>query len=101
RGEGAWLTDRIGAAAPYGSEPKQRLLRRRKRDTSRGSPVPRCAKNACSGWQSALLAVVAAAAGDHDAFDGRLANQTGFAFAAVDAVLQLEEAFFAVGVHVI
>src|SRR5271168_31472 len=49
----------------------------------------------------AVGAVVAAAAGDHDAFDGRLADQAGFAFAAVDAVLQLEEAFFAVSIDVV
>jgi hypothetical protein len=46
-------------------------------------------------------AVVAAAAGNHDTFDGRLADQAGLAFAAVDAVLQLEETFFAVGVYII
>jgi hypothetical protein len=44
---------------------------------------------------------VAAASGDDDAFDGRLANQAGLALAAVDAVLQLEEPFFAVGVNVV
>src|SRR5580693_5408565 len=49
----------------------------------------------------ALGAVVAAAAGDYDAFDGRLANQAGLGFAAVDAVLQLEETFFAVGIHIV
>src|SRR5271165_5894082 len=32
----------------------------------------------------ALRAVVAAAAGDHDAFDGRFADETGLAFAAID-----------------
>src|SRR5271170_5443510 len=49
----------------------------------------------------ALRAVVAAAAGDYDAFDGRLADQAGLSFAAVDAVLQLEEAFFAVGIDIV
>src|SRR5208282_5521604 len=49
----------------------------------------------------ALRAVVAAAAGDHDAFDGRFADETGLAFAAIDAVLELEEAFFAVGINIV
>ena len=49
----------------------------------------------------ALRAVVAAAAGDHDALDRRLADQAGFGFAAVDAMLELEESFFAVGVDVV
>ena len=57
-----------------------------------------------SSWlslTSGIGAVVAAASGDYDAFDGSLADQAGLAFAAVDAVLQLEEAFFAVGVDII
>src|SRR5580700_2263858 len=49
----------------------------------------------------ALRAVVAAAAGDHDAFDGRLADEAGLALAAVDTVLQLEKALCAVGIHII
>jgi len=44
---------------------------------------------------------VAAAAGDDYAFDRGFASQTGFGFAAVDAVLELEEARFAVGVDVV
>ena len=46
-------------------------------------------------------AVVAAASGDYDALDGRLADEAWLAFAAVDAMSQLEEAFFAVGVDVV
>ena len=49
----------------------------------------------------ALWAVVAAAAGDYDAFDGSLADQAGLGFAAVDAMLELKESFFAVGIDVI
>src|ERR1700683_5355161 len=49
----------------------------------------------------ALGAVVAAAAGDYDAFNGRLADQARLIFAAVDAVLELEESFFAIGVYVV
>ena len=49
----------------------------------------------------AFGAVVAAAAGDYDAFDWGFADQAGFAFASVDAVLKLEKAFFAVGVDVV
>ncbi len=49
----------------------------------------------------ALGAVVAAAAGDDDPFDGGFAGQTGVAFAAVDAMLELEESFVAVGVDVV
>jgi hypothetical protein len=49
----------------------------------------------------ALRTIVAAPSGDHDALNGRLADETGLAFAAVDAVLQLKEACFAVGVNVV
>src|ERR1700733_284139 len=49
----------------------------------------------------ALGTVVAAAAGDHDAFDGCLADEAGLALAAVDTVLQLEEALCAVGIDII
>jgi hypothetical protein len=49
----------------------------------------------------ALRAVVAAAASDYDALDRHLADQTGLSFAAVDAVLELEESFFAIGVDVV
>ena len=44
---------------------------------------------------------MAAPAGDHDSLDGCLAHQAGFRFAAVYAVLELEKAFFALGVHII
>ncbi len=46
-------------------------------------------------------AVVAAAAADDDAFDGSLADQAGLTFAAVDAMLELEESFFAIGIDVV
>src|SRR5580692_5027818 len=49
----------------------------------------------------ALRAIVAAAAGYYDTLDGRFADQAGFAFAAVYALLQLEEAFFTVGIYVV
>ncbi len=49
----------------------------------------------------ALGTVVAAAAGDYDSFDGGFADQAGFGLAAVDAVLELEESFFAVGVYIV
>src|SRR5579864_985859 len=49
----------------------------------------------------AVGAVVAAAPGDHDALDRRLADEAGLAFAAINAVLELEEACFAVGVDVV
>src|SRR5438270_3394303 len=42
-----------------------------------------------------------AAAGDHDALDESLAGETRFAGAHVDAKLELEEPFFAVGIDVI
>jgi hypothetical protein len=48
-----------------------------------------------------LGAVVAAAAGDYDSLDWRFADDAGFGLAAVDAVLELEESFFAVGVYII
>jgi hypothetical protein len=44
---------------------------------------------------------VAAAAGDHDALDGFLADQTRFAFATVHAMLKLKVTFFAIGIHII
>ena len=44
----------------------------------------------------ALGAVVAAAAGDDDAFNGSFADEAGFSFATVDAMFELEEAFLAV-----
>jgi hypothetical protein len=44
---------------------------------------------------------VAAATGDHDAFDGSFADEAGLAFSAVDAMLQLEESFVAVSIDVI
>jgi hypothetical protein len=49
----------------------------------------------------ALRTVVAAAAGNYDALDRSLADQAGLALAAVDTVLQLEEAFCAVGIDII
>jgi hypothetical protein len=44
---------------------------------------------------------VAAAASNHDSLDGRLADQAGFGFAAIDAMLELEKSFFAIGIHVV
>ena len=44
---------------------------------------------------------MATAAGDYNSLYRSLANQAGFAFASVNAVLQLEKSFFAVGVHVV
>jgi len=44
---------------------------------------------------------VTAASRNHDAFDGSLADEAGLTFAAVDLVLQLEEACFAIGVDII
>ena len=44
---------------------------------------------------------MAATAGDDDSLDRSLADEAGLAFAAVDAVLELEESFFAVGIHVV
>src|SRR5581483_9833990 len=49
----------------------------------------------------AVRAVVATPAGDNQAFYGRATDQAGLAFAAIDAVLELEEAGLAFGVHVI
>src|SRR5581483_6913655 len=45
--------------------------------------------------------VVAATPGDHNSFDGSLADQAWLAFAAVHPVLQLEESFLAIGTHVV
>jgi hypothetical protein len=61
-------------------------------------------RNQQSAIASSLLAhraIVATTSGNHDALDGGLADQAGLTFAAVDAVLQLEEAFFTVGVNVV
>ena len=44
---------------------------------------------------------MAAAAGDHDALDGCLADQAWFPFPSVDAVLKLKESFLAIGIHVV
>src|ERR1017187_2888008 len=49
----------------------------------------------------ALWAVVAAGGGAHAAFDGSLADQAGLGFTSVDAMLELEESFFAVGIDII
>ena len=38
---------------------------------------------------------------DHNLFDRSFASQAGLAFAAIGAVLDLEEAGFAIGIHVI
>jgi hypothetical protein len=38
---------------------------------------------------------------DHDFFNRGLARQTRLAFAAIGAVLDLEKASFAIGIHVI
>jgi hypothetical protein len=40
---------------------------------------------------------MAATVGDHDALDGCLADQTGLGLSAIDAMLKLEESFFAAG----
>ena len=42
-----------------------------------------------------------AATSNHYSLDRSLADETGLAFATVDTVLELEESFFAVGIHVI
>ena len=42
-----------------------------------------------------------AAATDHDALDGGSTDEAGLAGAQVDAVLELEEAANAVGVHIV
>ena len=49
----------------------------------------------------AFRTVVTAASSDHDTLDRRLTDQTGLSFTAVDAVLELEEAFFSIGVNVV
>src|SRR5260370_37749916 len=49
----------------------------------------------------ALGAVVAAAAGDHDALNVSLTDETRLGLAAVDAMLELEKSFFAIGVHIV
>ena len=51
--------------------------------------------------ETALRAVVAAAASDHDALDRSLAHEARFAFAAIDAVLKLEKSCFALGIDVV
>ena len=40
-------------------------------------------------------------AGNHNLFDRSLADAARFAFAAINAMLDLEEALFAVGVHIV
>ena len=42
-----------------------------------------------------------APAGNHHPLDSRFADQAWFAFAAIHAVLELEESFLAIGVHVV
>src|SRR5579864_4684849 len=49
----------------------------------------------------ARRAVMAAASGDHDSLDERLADKTGFGFAAVNTMLELEVPFLAVGIHIV
>src|SRR5438270_1511080 len=49
----------------------------------------------------AVRAIVAPAAGDHDALDRSLTGKARLAFATVYAVLELEEALFSVRVHII
>src|SRR5260370_34905195 len=49
----------------------------------------------------AAWTVVAAAPGDHNSFDRSLAHPARFAFSPVHSVLQLEEALFAVRIHVV
>jgi hypothetical protein len=49
----------------------------------------------------ACRTVMAAPPCDDQALDGSSTNQAGLRFAAVDAMLQLKESFFAVRVHVI
>jgi hypothetical protein len=44
---------------------------------------------------------MAAAASDDDAFNGSLADETWFAFASINPVLELEETFFSIRVNVI
>jgi len=58
-------------------------------------------KSSINNLLLALEAVVAAAARDYDSLDGRLANQAGLGLAAIDAMLELEESFFAFGVHIV
>ena len=49
----------------------------------------------------AVRAIVTAATGDNNPLDWSFAHQARFALTAVDPVLQLEEAFLAVGIHVV
>ncbi len=61
-------------------------------------------RNLKSAIASLLLAawtVVAAAPRDHNSFDRSLAHPARFAFSPVHSVLQLEEALFAVRVHIV
>src|SRR5450432_1338505 len=44
---------------------------------------------------------MAAAPGDDDPLDRRLAHAAGLALAPVNPVLELEETFFAIGIHVV
>ena len=45
--------------------------------------------------------IVAAASRNHYSFDRSLAHQARFAFAPVDAMLQLKESFFAISVNIV
>ena len=66
-----------------------------------------CALRGCAAWLMtemlllALRTIVRSPAADHDLFDRRFAGQAGLAFASIGAVLDLEEAGFAIGVNVI
>ena len=48
-----------------------------------------------------FYAVVAAAARQHDAADRALADEAWLPFAAIDAMLELKESFFSIGVDVV
>src|SRR5882724_5798127 len=48
-----------------------------------------------------LRTIMTASTGDYHPLDGRLTNEARFAFPAIDSVLQLEKALFAVRVHVV
>src|SRR5579862_3307739 len=69
--------------------------------TETGSPQAFIQQSTVGNLLLALWAVVTAAAGDDDALDGSFADQAPFPFAAVDAMLELEESFFAIRVDVV
>ena len=49
----------------------------------------------------AFWAVMRTTPGQHDALNGSFAHQAGFTGAEINAVTELEEAFFAVGINII